>query len=360
MITTHKVSMDLVDSIGKYVLPIDVMQADYYSRDIEFTLTSGGQTPDFTGNTALICFEKSDGTGGNYDKMPDGTIAYRITKNVVKVSLAPQVLTAAGKVYLAVAIIAGNVKLHTFSVTLNVHKNPGLNPISTSYVSIAGTVPSDGWDAGVFLGTDAQGKVVARRDVLTTDRDQILDDRTQEDVRKNIGAASSDDIVRLEGKLPKEKQYEPIAEIFVSEKETTATRVVFTIDENGSAFSLTDFFIRANAGFVDGTKSTLYMYVNGKAVVINGSVPSVNNTLDRGFSIYFRQEPDGFWRVEYTNSMMGTNLFNPQAVIANSRLIPPVENLVGSLVTNIEIYLSGGDTNGFVAGSTFELWGVRA
>ena len=163
MIATHKITMDLARNIGKYIPPIDVMQDDKYSRDIEFTIKSDGSDLILSNHTALIRFKKADGTGGNYDTLPDGRTAYTIEGNVVTVSLAPQVCTAVGKVELSVAIISSSGKsyLHTFSVTLNVHKNPGLQPFSENYVKIAGTVPDYGWSANMSLGTDEDGRVVA-------------------------------------------------------------------------------------------------------------------------------------------------------------------------------------------------------
>ena len=163
MIATHKITMDLARNIGKYIPPIDVMQDDKYSRDIEFTIKSDGSDLILSNHTALIRFKKADGTGGNYDTLPDGNPAYSIEGNVVTISLAPQVCTAVGKVELSVAIISSSGKsyLHTFSVTLNVRKNPGLQPFSENYLKITGAVPDYGWPANMSLGTDEDGRVVA-------------------------------------------------------------------------------------------------------------------------------------------------------------------------------------------------------
>ena len=354
---THKITMDLASDIGKYVPPIDVMQDDQYSRDIEFTLTANGKALNLTGYGVMIRFSKSDGTGGNYDRMPDDGQAYVINGNKVAIGLAPQVLTAAGKVNVSVALISSQVKVHTFSVQLNVHKNPGLNPHSTSYVSIAGTVPSDGWDPGVFLGTDFKGRVVARRDIINTDRDQELDLQTQEDVRRKIGAASAEEFVKLENKIPKAKTYELIATTVV-EEDAPKRIVTFNADSNGNPFELTDFIIRATAGFSDGNASTLYMKVNGSLVIANGAIPSIDTNL-RTFNIFFRQEADECRRVEYTASVMGENLYNSQAAIAGSRLIPQMSRAGEPPITRIELFTETGTIKEWVVGSTFELWGVR-
>lgn len=162
MIITHKVNMDLV---RPWILQaLDVMQDDKYSRNIEFTITQDGAAlsiPEET--TALVRFCKPDGTGGNYDELPDGTAAYTISGNVVTIALAPQVCTATGKVLLAVCLINNITELHTFSVNINVHRNPGLVAHSENYFKIAGSVADSGWKPNMYLGTDKNGNVVEKQ-----------------------------------------------------------------------------------------------------------------------------------------------------------------------------------------------------
>ena len=155
----------------------------------------------------------------------------------------------------------------------------------------------------------------------------------------------------------RKKVYELISSVTLEEGDPKG-RVTFMEDSNGNPFELTDFIIQANAGFVDGSQSTLYMNVNGGGVIVNGAIPSIGTTL-RGFNIYFRQEADGFKRVEYTASMIGTNIYNAQSAIANSRLSPPMVTFVDPAITKIEIFTSTGTTKEWVVGSTFTLYGVR-
>ena len=198
MITTHSVEMDLVRNIGKYIPPIDVMQDDKYSRDIQFTVKANGSDLILSGHTALIRFKKADGTGGNYDTLPDGSPAYSIEGNILTASLAPQVLTAVGKVELSVAIIGDNGKsyLHTFAVALNVHRTPGLEAASENYIKILGMLPDTGWPANKYLGTDDSGNVVARDETgdIVSYKQQTLNDDQKAQARENIGAASIDPI----------------------------------------------------------------------------------------------------------------------------------------------------------------------
>lgn len=162
MIITHKLqSMDLAHK--QNTSRVDVVQDDKYSRDVEFTLTSNGvawQIPD--GTTAIVRYKKPDGTGGNYDTLPDGSTAYQINGNVLTVSLAPQVCTVSGSVQLSVGLIKGNAEINTFSVNIVVHPNPGAEYQSEDYIRLSGAVPNSGWTPNMYLGTDASGNVVAK------------------------------------------------------------------------------------------------------------------------------------------------------------------------------------------------------
>lgn len=162
MIITHKLQpMDLTHK--QNTSRVDVVQDDKYSRDIEFTLTENGvawQIPD--GATAVVRYKKPDGTGGNYDTLPDGSTAYLINGNVLTVALAPQVCTVQGTVQLAVGLIQGSAEINTFTVNIAVQPNPGATYQSEDYIKLSGAVPNSGWTPNMYLGTDSSGNVVAK------------------------------------------------------------------------------------------------------------------------------------------------------------------------------------------------------
>ena len=162
MIITHKLQpMDLTHK--QNTIRVDVVQDDKYSRDVEFTFTENGvawQIPD--GATAVVRYKKPDGTGGNYDTLPDGSTAYQINGNVLTVALAPQVCTVPGQVQLSVGLIHGNAEINTFSVNIIVQPNPGSTYQSEDYIKLSGAVPNSGWTPNMYLGTDASGNVVAK------------------------------------------------------------------------------------------------------------------------------------------------------------------------------------------------------
>ena len=73
MIATSKIEMDL----NWYDKPkIEAIQDDKYSRNVEISLvTDGTPWPIPTGATAVVNYVKADGTGGEYDTMPNGETA---------------------------------------------------------------------------------------------------------------------------------------------------------------------------------------------------------------------------------------------------------------------------------------------
>lgn len=136
---------------------IDVMQDDKYSRTILFGLSTGGillELPD--GITAVIHYSKPDGTGGVYDKLPNGEKAYAYASNSIMVKLAPQVCTVPGLVKLSVALHDGESVLHTFAIHINVHPTPGINVKSEDYVN-ADNVQTK--IIGIDVAEDAAGVV---------------------------------------------------------------------------------------------------------------------------------------------------------------------------------------------------------
>jgi len=160
-----------------------------------------------------------------------------------------------------------------------------------------------------------------------------------------------------------EKVYEHIATITVAPDAdgSLPQHVIFTADSEGNAFELTDFMVKAYAGFVDGSASTLNVAVNGKNVISGSVIPSISATL-RGFNVFFRQESDSFVRAEHTTSVANANMYNPAGKIATSFLVPTMSvSEYGYMpVSKVDMFTQAGTTKAWVEGSTFELWGIRA
>lgn len=159
------------------------------------------------------------------------------------------------------------------------------------------------------------------------------------------------------------KTYELIATITVAPDAdgNLPQHVIFSADSNGEAFALSDFIIKAKAGFVDGSKSTLYMAVNnGNSVFANSAIPGMTAVAER-FSVFFRSQEDGCILAAHTNISYSNSLYDPASNIVATRIIAPfnMSNFYGLPVKKVDLYTSLGDTKAWVEGSTFELWGVR-
>lgn len=111
-------------------------QYDANTRKIAISLYASGvawTVP--TGAKAVIRFRKEDGTGGIYDKLPDNTSAYSVSSNEVTITLAPEVLTAAGTVCADVVLVLGTQALATFDFYVSVERSPsaGVTPSNNYY-----------------------------------------------------------------------------------------------------------------------------------------------------------------------------------------------------------------------------------
>ena len=123
MIVTNKITMDL---IARGNTPrIDAVQFDENSRAIEISANLGGVAwvpPE--GIEIAVSYQKSDGTTGLYDKLPNGNAAYTIENNSITAIMAPQMLTVPGLVKVVVIMYEEGSQLATFPFYLNVEPNP--------------------------------------------------------------------------------------------------------------------------------------------------------------------------------------------------------------------------------------------
>lgn len=170
MMITHKLTMDLGQCA--HTPMIDAVQDDRYTRDVELTLLDQGSPWGIPAEVKVVlAYQKADNTGGQYDTLPDGTIAWNAAGNVLTLALAPQVLTVPGMVSLSVQLILEQQMISTFRFLIHVHRNVASGRYrSEDYVNLQQwclpifeqKLSSSGWTPDSFLGTDGQGNVVAR------------------------------------------------------------------------------------------------------------------------------------------------------------------------------------------------------
>lgn len=162
-----KFEMDLAQP--SVVPAIRVVQGDDGGRVLVISLLENGEAYTVpNGTTGIVRFLKPDKTGGSYDTVPDGdamggfdAVQYQDDRNTIVVILATQVLTVPGIVHLAVDLVTGSTHLHTFSIKIEVEANPGYQATSEGYYNVRGSLPDSGWAPNMYLGTDADGNVVA-------------------------------------------------------------------------------------------------------------------------------------------------------------------------------------------------------
>lgn len=137
MIITSKVSMDF-QKPGRPPV-VHAVQNDRYSRNLEIALFDSGalwQVPEDA--DVMIRYCKPDGTGGEYNLLPDGSDAWAAEGNTLTVALAPQVLTAPGAVMLSVVLRSLERYITTFGILIQVSK--AVEPIqedSDNYYNVA-------------------------------------------------------------------------------------------------------------------------------------------------------------------------------------------------------------------------------
>ena len=139
---------------------ICVMQADANTRCVAIRLLADGAVwPIPEGITAAMGYCKPDGTGGLYDKLPDGSAAMSIEGNCLTMTLAPQVLTAQGLVRAVVTLTDADWnQLSTFPFEILVQRNPAAENIVSEnycyYTTLDAINKAIGDVFGLNIGTD--------------------------------------------------------------------------------------------------------------------------------------------------------------------------------------------------------------
>lgn len=170
MTITHNLTMDLGNWTDTPL--INAVQDDRYTRDVVLTLLNQGSPWTVPAEAKVVlAYQKADNTGGQYDTMPDGTVAWSAAGNVLTLALAPQVLTVPGMVSLSVQVILDRQMISTFRFMIHVHRNvaSGLYR-SEDYVNLQQwclpifeqKLSSSGWTPDCLLGTDSLGNVTAQ------------------------------------------------------------------------------------------------------------------------------------------------------------------------------------------------------
>lgn len=125
------------------MIRVPVVQGDTESRRITFVMFNGAadynpQTDLDTVLTVALSYLKPDGTGGQYDTMPDGeTPAGSLSGNVCVLRLAPQTMSAAGLVLCNLVLFdTQGVTLQSYPFILDVKRSAGMEITSQDYYNV--------------------------------------------------------------------------------------------------------------------------------------------------------------------------------------------------------------------------------
>lgn len=166
MTIIHKLSIDLAQR--ECPARIDAVQDDC-GRSLALLLhTNGIPWPIPANVSATIRYRKSDGIGGEYDTLPDGTCAWSAADNVLTIALAPQVLTAAGETVLSVLLSDGSRHISTFDILLQVQ--PGIHSRITksdTYVNVSTVTDWSPDDIGTMIMGGKIKSIVLLGDSIT-------------------------------------------------------------------------------------------------------------------------------------------------------------------------------------------------
>ena len=134
---THELLLDLQQIGTRQVM--FAKQGDSLTRTAMIRLYDGGTEFTVPSGTILqIAYAKSDGKGGLYDKMPDGSDACSASGNVVTAKLHPQMFTVAGLVSCELRLMTSSgEQLSTFSWFITVQASASAGAESEDYFRFA-------------------------------------------------------------------------------------------------------------------------------------------------------------------------------------------------------------------------------
>lgn len=142
MIVTHEVTIDLLER--KSVPQIEATQFDRYTRDVKVTLLAGGEPWMIPEDVSVVMrYSCSDGSGGEYDTMPDGSPCCSREENRLTLFLAPQVLAVPGVALLSATMYSMEKAISVFRIGIHVH--PMVQSDQTGgapYCNVTGFLPA--------------------------------------------------------------------------------------------------------------------------------------------------------------------------------------------------------------------------
>lgn len=163
MIVTHQVTIDLLER--KSVPQIEASQNDRFTRQLQVHLYSGEQPWAIPGDVSVVVrYCHSDGTGGEYDTLPNKVSCFQAEENVLTLMLVPQVMAVPGTTILSATLYREEKAISVFSVGILVHPMIRGESSEGIYCNVTGFLPAPAYaEEGQFLRVtqvDEEGRVL--------------------------------------------------------------------------------------------------------------------------------------------------------------------------------------------------------
>lgn len=133
---------------------IYAVQHDSNVRSLQLELLNG-HSPFFIPKDVrvVVRYSRSDGTGGEFDTLSDGTVAWSAKKNILQLDIFPALVSVPGSVDITVSLLSGDQHLSVFPILLLVDpvaSAPNAGP--ENYFYITGFLPApDSAEKGQYL-----------------------------------------------------------------------------------------------------------------------------------------------------------------------------------------------------------------
>ena len=180
MIVLKKLTMDL----ARRSLPVqvDMVQGDSAAW-LEFSLLSSGATWEMpSGAVAMVRYQLSNGTGGEYDTV-DGERAWKKNGDALQIALAPGVCSMPGVTRLQITILKDGEQISTFPVELFVEGAVTGSGAPENYTNLSQWLKYNTGDQYLNLGEVEERLDALERGLSSHKASTHL---TEEDVRRLI------------------------------------------------------------------------------------------------------------------------------------------------------------------------------
>lgn len=128
MIVKHPYEIDLIRLSPQS--PIQTIQGDTDTHAVVISLYQNSRVWNVpAGAAVMVGYSRTDGAGGTYDTLPDGTAACTVSDNTVTAVIAAPMLAVPGAVRMTVYLLCSGQRLHIFDGVIQVRRDPAADAV---------------------------------------------------------------------------------------------------------------------------------------------------------------------------------------------------------------------------------------